>query len=213
MMSQMLMKKYYKAVTAEEHTQAMRQAMEQLPVCGRIAADSASSQPAAQPSNSQLKNCVKFSGFRESGAKPIEKRFGRKTVDELKPQEPSSSSLGAGTNIKRDQTKQKKQQSKTKGLKKQMKENAAPSQTSGFKLPSTLKFEQRSGNNQCQLAWNVSKIQQRAVSVSGIHQRMMTQPDFNEFESESIRNGNVAFDGHHRGSSQPLPPTFREQQL
>ena len=191
---------------------------------------------------------VTFSGFRESGAKPIEKRFGP--------------SLGAATNIKRDQTKQKKQQSKTKGLKKQMKENAepsqtkqkkqqsktkglkkqvkenaapsqtkqkkqqsktkglknqvkenaAPSQTSGFKLPSTLKFEQRLGKNQCQLTWNVP-LQQRAVSVSDIHQRMMSQPDFNQFESESIRNGNVAFDGHHRGSSQPLPPTFREQQL
>jgi hypothetical protein len=58
-------------------------------------------------------------------------------------------------------------------------------QISGYKLASTLKFEQRSGNSQCQLAWNVPKIQQRVASVNDIHLQMMSDPDFNEFESES----------------------------
>ena len=56
--------------------------------------------------------------------------------------------------------------------------------TRGYKLASTLKFEQRSGNSQCQLAWNVPKIQ-RVSSVNDIHLQMMSKSDVGELESES----------------------------
>ena len=56
-------------------------------------------------------------------------------------------------------------------------------ETSGYKLASTLKFEQRSGSSQCQLAWNVPNMQQRVASVTDIHLQMMSNPDVDEFES------------------------------
>jgi hypothetical protein len=50
----------------------------------------------------------------------------------------------------------------------------------GYKHASTLKYEQKSGSSQCQLAWNVHSKQQKIASVTDIHQQMLSESDLIE---------------------------------
>ncbi len=59
----------------------------------------------------------------------------------------------------------------------------AEEQIIGGKRASTLKYEQRSGSSQCQLAWNAAGKQQRNESVTDIHLQMMAPIDSTEIES------------------------------
>lgn len=54
--------------------------------------------------------------------------------------------------------------------------------TGGYKLASTLKFQQRSDSSQCRLAWNVpTNMQPRVASVTDIHLQMMSKPENHAF--------------------------------
>lgn len=83
------------------------------------------------------------------------------------------------------------------------------------KLASTLKYEQRSGNSQCRLAWNVPSKEQRVASVSDIHRQMISPPDFPEVGSQAgwrddvaraLENGGAAKGGSIKGKTERWVP-------
>ncbi len=69
------------------------------------------------------------------------------------------------------------------------------------KRASTLKYEQRSGSSQCQLAWNVPGKQQRTESVTDIHLQMMAPADLIEIESRAGLRDNMARHWENGGSA------------
>jgi hypothetical protein len=91
-----------------------------------------------------------------------------------------------------------------------------------FKLASTLKYEQKSGSSQCQLAWNVHGKQQKIASVTDIHQQMLSESDWNEpssaagWQEEGVcawRNERSAMEGNVKSREHWIPLTNGKERL